>query len=199
MFHAQKYHSVNSKYHPPVDILFSDYNFLPDLNVTCICNIFLMFFFFLQVYDPLGPQDDWRTVEFGVSGANPELPWATAPEDMGGGAWRGGSSEHGNQAWLQCISAASENTEVSCILIVDFGGMPLLNYLLIHRYWPLFYVICYSFQDRGKRLKVQQFIVRNANSLFDLSFTEGHSEARKLPGEEGEWSHLLFLNVCLWF
>ncbi|KAK3913515.1 Tetratricopeptide repeat protein 14-like protein [Frankliniella fusca] len=41
-----------------------------------------------------------------------------------------------------------------------------------------------NFQDRGKRLKVQQFIVRNANSLFDLSFTEGHSEARKLPGEE---------------
>lgn len=49
----------------------------------------------------------------------------------------------------------------------------------------IFIFFFFSFQDRGKRLKLQQFIVRNANSLFDLSFTEGQTEARKVPGEEG--------------
>lgn len=60
--------------------------------------------------------------------------------------------------------------------------------------WHCFLFVVFSFQDRGKRLKLQQFIVRNANSLFDLSFTEGQTEARKVPGEEGKSCEII-LNV----
>jgi hypothetical protein len=44
----------------------------------------------------------------------------------------------------------------------------------------------FSFQDRGKRLKLQQFIVKKATSLYDASLLEGDNDAQDRPvGEEG--------------
>lgn len=36
----------------------------------------------------------------------------------------------------------------------------------------------FSFQDRGKRLRLQEFIVKNASLLFDESFTAPPPETR---------------------
>jgi len=49
-------------------------------------------------------------------------------------------------------------------------------------------VCCFSFQDRGKRLKLQQFVVKKAASLFDASLLEVDNESQdKPPGDEGEF------------
>lgn len=43
----------------------------------------------------------------------------------------------------------------------------------------------FSFQDRGKRLRLQEFIVKNATTLFDESFTAPLPENRlKVPVDE---------------
>ncbi|GLG97925.1 Uncharacterized protein GBIM_04587 [Gryllus bimaculatus] len=42
-----------------------------------------------------------------------------------------------------------------------------------------------SFQDRGKRLKLQQFIVKKAAALFDTSFVQPSGESKeKQPNDE---------------
>lgn len=47
---------------------------------------------------------------------------------------------------------------------------------------------CFSFQDRGKRLKLQQFVVKKAASLYDASLLEVDNESQdKPPGDEGEF------------
>jgi hypothetical protein len=51
---------------------------------------------------------------------------------------------------------------------------------------------CFSFQDRGKRLKLQQFVVKKATSLYDASLLEVDSESQdRPPGEEGEFTIII--------
>jgi hypothetical protein len=48
------------------------------------------------------------------------------------------------------------------------------------------FFFCFSFQDRGKRLKLQQFIVKKAAALFETSWMEGDNDTQdRLPAEEG--------------
>ena len=50
----------------------------------------------------------------------------------------------------------------------------------------IFIVFSFSFQDRGKRLKLQQFIVKKASLLYDSNFLQS-SEAKEKPvGDEGK-------------
>lgn len=50
-------------------------------------------------------------------------------------------------------------------------------------YW--FYFLYQSFQDRGKRLRLQEFIVKNASNLFDEVFTAPVPDSRlKVPVDE---------------
>lgn len=49
-------------------------------------------------------------------------------------------------------------------------------------------MFCFSFQDRGKRLKLQQFIVKKAATLYDSALMEGDNEPQEKPaGEEGRF------------
>lgn len=49
-------------------------------------------------------------------------------------------------------------------------------------------IYCFSFQDRGKRLKLQQFIVKKAAALYETSWMEGDNDPQdRLPAEEGRF------------
>lgn len=55
----------------------------------------------------------------------------------------------------------------------------------------------FSFQDRGKRLKLQQFIMKKATALFDNSLVEGDNDSQDKPvGEEGGFMNIFQQIYC---
>lgn len=55
----------------------------------------------------------------------------------------------------------------------------------------------YSFGDRGKRLKLQQFITKKADELYDKSNLEKSAESNKLElvDEGNNFSHLFHSDI----